>query len=51
MLVPPLGGEGGVRNRVPYWERGTTSGGSVGGGWNEQGSVEEVETGCVEWSC
>ncbi len=38
-------------DRVPYWERGTTSGGSVGGGLNGQGSVGEVETGCVEWSC
>ena len=37
----PLWGRGGSQDRVPYWERGTTSGGSVG----------EVETGCVEWSC
>ena len=23
MLVPPLGGEGGSQDRVPYWDRGT----------------------------
>ena len=48
---PLWGARGGSQDRVPYWERGTTSGGSVGGGWNGQGSVGEVETGCVEWSC